>query len=163
MAYEPGPIEIKQPSIVHPSAVIGQGTVVWYFANICDGVSIGENCAIGSGVYVGRYASLGHRVRVQDKAHLTDRMVIGDDVFIGPCATFINDRHPRVNNPHYKAEPPIVRDRVSVGANATILPGVTLGEGCVVGAGAVVTKNVPPYATVVGNPARVVLPKKTET
>jgi acetyltransferase-like isoleucine patch superfamily enzyme len=142
---------------VHETAKLGAGTVVWSFAVVCAGVRTGVNCAIGSGVYVGRDAVLGESVRVQDKAHLTDRMVIGDRVFIGPCAVFVNDRHPRVNNPRYRAEPPIVEDDASIGANATILPGVRIGRGAVVGAGAVVTKDVEPYTTVVGNPARVLV------
>lgn len=139
---------------IHPSVIIGDGTIVWPFANICAGVVIGPNCAIGSGVYVGRYTRIGENVRIQDKAHITDRMTIGNFVFIGPCAVFVNDKHPRVNNPSYTPQPPVVEDEVSVGANATILPGVRLGRGCVVGAGAVVTKDVEPYAMVVGNPAR---------
>jgi UDP-2-acetamido-3-amino-2,3-dideoxy-glucuronate N-acetyltransferase len=154
------PPRIEPLTVVHPSAVLGGGSVVWQFANICLGVKTGTNCAIGSGVYVGRYTVMGDDVRVQDKAHLTDRMIIGDRVFIGPCAVFINDRHPVVNNPDYKPEPPIVEDDVSVGANATILPGVRLGRGCVVGAGAVVTKDVAPGTIVAGNPAK---PLRTRT
>ena len=152
----PGEPWVHNMAEVDAGAVLGPGTKVWQFATVCMGVVTGTNCAIGSGVYVGRYTKLGDGVRVQDKVHLTDRMTIGDRVFIGPCAVFVNDRHPRVNNPKYKPEPPVVEDDVSVGAGAVILPGVRLGEGCVVGAGAVVTKDVPPYATVVGNPAHAI-------
>ncbi len=138
---------------IHHSVSLGEGTVVWSFAVVCSGVSTGTNCAIGSGVYVGKYVKMGDNVRIQDKAHITDRMLIGNNVFIGPCAVTMNDRNPRVNNPHYKVEPPIVEDDVTIGAGAVILPGVKLGRGCVVGAGAVVTKDVAPWTTVVGLPA----------
>lgn len=109
---------------------------------------------IGSNVYVGMHTVMGENVRIQHGAFLVRRMKIGDRVFIGPNATFTDDRHPVVNNPRYRPEPPVLEDDVNVGANATILPGVRLGKGCTVGAGAVVTRDVAPYTTVVGNPAR---------
>jgi acetyltransferase-like isoleucine patch superfamily enzyme len=93
-------------------------------------------------------------VRIQHGAFLPNRARIGDRVFIGPNATFTDDRYPEVNNPRYKAEPPIVEDDVAIGAGAVILPGVRIGRGALIGAGAVVTKDVPPSAVVVGNPAR---------
>lgn len=147
-------VRVHPTAEIDPSVDLGAGTVVWAHAVVLGGVTTGPHCAIGSGVYVGRDTVLGESVRVQDKAHLTDRMRCGARVFVGPCATFVNDRHPRVNNPSYHAEPPVVEDDVSVGANATILPGVVLGRGCVIGAGAVVTRSVPPGETWVGNPAR---------
>lgn len=159
--FDPGDPWAHAMTDVHPSVVLGRGTKVWAFAVICADVSIGTNCAIGSTVYIGRHTRLGHDVRVQGGCHLTDRMTIGDRVFFGPNVTTMNDRHPIVNNPKYHCEPPIIDDDVTVGAGACILPGVRLGHGCVVGAGAVVTHDVPPYTTVIGCPAREVT-RKTE-
>lgn len=147
---------------IHPTAVLGEGTVVWSFAVVCAGVRTGTQCAIGSTVYVGRDTVLGDSVRIQGGCHLTDRMTVGHRVFFGPNVTTMNDRHPKVNNQRYRCEPPIIEDDVSIGAGAVILPGVRLGEGCVVGAGAVVTHGVAPYTTVIGNPARPIVRREEE-
>ncbi len=145
---------IAATAIVHPTATLGEGTAVWDHAIVEASVTTGPQCAIGSHTFVGLGSTLGEGVRIQHGVFLTRRTVIGARVFIGPNATFTDDKHPCVNNPHYRPTPPIVEDDVNIGANATLLPGVTLGRGCTVGAGAVVTKDVPPYTTVVGNPAR---------
>lgn len=142
----------------HPLTVIQadlpDDTVVWQFSTVREGVQVGARCVIGSSCYVGVGTSLGDDVRIQDKCHLTDHMAVGSRVFFGPGVVTMNDRHPVVNNPAYKREPPIIEDDVTVGAAAVILPGVRLGRGCVVGAGAVVTKDVAPGITVIGCPAR---------
>ena len=133
--------------------VVGPGTAVWAFATIHEGVRLGADCGVGEHAYIGRNTVIGTRTRIGQGAHITDHMTVGDDVFIGPQVVFSNDRHPIANNPGFDLEAPIVEDHVSIGVNATILPGVRLGRGCVVGAGAVVTKDVPPGRTVIGNPA----------
>jgi len=139
---------------VDPSVLVPDNTFVWGLSRIHAGVKLGEHVAVGEMVYIGRGAKIGDRTRIMPQAHITDRMTIGRSVFIGPGVVFMNDKHPIANNPLYKVEPPIVEDFVSVGSNATILPGVRLGEGCVIGAGAVVTKDVPAWQTWAGNPAK---------
>jgi UDP-2-acetamido-3-amino-2,3-dideoxy-glucuronate N-acetyltransferase len=144
---------VHRPSAVHPTASLGPGTLVWTFATVGAGVQTGSHCAIGSAVYIGADSRLGDSVRIQHGVFLPNRSRVGDRVFIGPNATFTDDRHPVVNHPQYRAEPPIIEDDASIGAGAVVLPGVTIGRGAMVGAGAVVTKDVPPFAVVKGNPA----------
>ena len=120
---------------------------------ICPGVSFGPNCVVGSYVYIGHGCQLGNNVRIQHGAFLCKNMRIGNRVFIGPNVTFTDDRWPRVNNPTYRAEPPILEDDCNIGAGAIVLPGVRIGAGSTVGAGAVVTHDVPAGAVVVGCPA----------
>lgn len=133
---------------------LGKDAVIWAFASVHEGVIIGDFASVGEHTYIGRNATIGARTRINQGCHITDHMIIGDNVFIGPHVVFTNDKNPIANNPHYKRECPVVENDVSIGANATILPGVILGEGCKIGAGAVVTKDVRPFTTVVGNPAR---------
>jgi acetyltransferase-like isoleucine patch superfamily enzyme len=121
---------------------------------ICEGVEIGDDCAVGSGVYIGKNCKIGNGVRIQDKAHITDYMVIEDNVFIGPCAVTMNDRYPKVNNPGYQREPPYFEEGCSIGAGAIILPGVRIGKFSMIGAGAVVTKDVMAEEIAVGCPAK---------
>ena len=147
-----------QAIVVYPDG-LGPQTRVWAFARIFGGVSTGARCNLGTGAYVGEGTALGDDVRIGDGAHVTDHMRVGSRVFIAPHVIFCNDRHPVVNNHDYQLESPVVEDDVSIGVNATILPGVRLGKGCIVGAGAVVVRDVPPGVTVVGNPARE-LPKR---
>ena len=142
-----------EPCVVHPWADLGPYTVVWQFAVVREGVKTGARCAIGSGVYVGVNTVMGDDVRVQDKAHLTDHMTIGNRVYIGALVVTMNDKYPRVNNPEYKIEPVVIEDDANIGCGAVILPGVRIGKGATVGAGAVVTKDVPAGGVVIGNPA----------
>ena len=143
-----------EPTDIHPSAEIADDVVIWQFSTICAGVTIGAGSVVGSSVYIGRESTIGEHTRIQDKAHVTDRMTIGNRVYFGALAVTMNDRYPRVENPDYVVDPPIIEDDVAVGCAAVILPGVRLGAGCIIGAGAVVTKSVEPNTIVVGNPAR---------
>lgn len=145
---------IHEPSDVHITAVVPITSVVWRFAQIMAGVVLGENVNVGSGAYIGQYATIGDGTRIGQGCHITDHMTIGRNCFISPHVVFCNDKDPVPVNPVYRRMDPIVEDDVSVGVNATILPGVRLGRGCRIGAGAVVTKDVPPQETWVGNPAR---------
>ena len=154
MAFDPGSVFIHETALVSDPQLLGAGTKIWAYASVHEGVVMGENCSLGERAYVGKYTRVGDRTRMGEKVHITDHMEIGSGVFIAPMTVFANDRNPVVNNPFYKCEPPIVEDDVSIGVAAVILPGVRLGRGCIVGAGAVVTKDVPPYQTWVGNPAR---------
>jgi acetyltransferase-like isoleucine patch superfamily enzyme len=146
---------------VHPNAIvdcsaIGYNTKIWAFAHILSGAVIGKDCNICDGVFIEGNTTLGDRVTVKCGVQIWSGVRLEDDVFVGPNATFTNDLFPRSKD-HSK---PILETRVckgaSIGANATILAGITIGRMAMVGAGAVVTKSVPPFAKVVGNPARIV-------
>lgn len=146
---------------IHPSSdvqskQIGEGTRVWQYVVILPGAIIGRDCNICSHCFIENKVSVGDRVTVKCGVQLWDGITLEDDVFIGPNVTFTNDLEPRSRNAAAKLLPTLVKKGASIGANATILPGVTIGEGAMVGAGAVVTKDVPPEVTVVGNPGRVV-------
>ena len=147
---------IHETAIVRGSVKLGKDVAIWAMATIHEDVTLGEHVNVGELTYIGRGTTIGDHTRIGAQCHITDHMTIGARCFIAPMAIFCNDRYPVANNPHYRRESPIVEDDVAVGVNATILPGVRLGRGCTVGAGAVVTKDVAPYAVVIGNPARVV-------
>lgn len=146
---------------VHPQALcesndIGDGTRVWAFAHVLPGARIGRDCNICDGVFVENDVFVGDRVTVKCGVQLWNGVRLEDDVFVGPNATFTNDRFPRSKQYPEAFAQTVVKRFASIGANATILPGLTIGTGAMVGAGAVVTTSVPPYAIVVGNPARIV-------
>ena len=146
---------------IHPSSdvqskQIGEGTRVWQYVVILSGAVIGRDGNICSHCFIENQVVVGDRVTVKCGVQLWDGVTLEDDVFVGPNATFTNDREPRSRNAGATLLPTLVKKGASIGANATILPGLTIGEGAMVGAGAVVTKDVPPRTLVVGNPARVV-------
>jgi acetyltransferase-like isoleucine patch superfamily enzyme/dTDP-4-dehydrorhamnose 3,5-epimerase-like enzyme len=146
---------------IHPNALcesndIGEGTRVWAFAHILPGARIGRDCNICDGVFIEGDVQVGDRVTVKCGVQLWNGVRLGDDVFVGPNATFTNDLFPRSREYPEKFLETIVESKASIGANATILPGVRIGNGAMIGAGAVVTRSVPPNAIVVGNPARIV-------
>ena len=133
---------------------IGEGTRIWQFAVVLAGAKIGRNCNICAQTFIENDVVVGDNVTVKCGVQLWDGLRVGNNVCIGPNVTFCNDKHPKSGNRDFECLRTIVEDDVSVGANATILPGIRLGKGCVIGAGAVVTKDVRPGVTVVGNPAR---------
>lgn len=133
---------------------IGEGTSIWQFCIVLPQAQIGGDCNICSHCLIENDVVVGNRVTVKCGVQLWDGLRVEDDVFIGPNVTFTNDRHPRSKKYPDEFSQTIIRSGASIGANATILPGVEIGEGAMVGAGAVVTKSVAPHATVVGNPAR---------
>ena len=132
---------------------IGERTNVHKPSNLWGAYDIGDDCTIAAFVEIGDGVRIGNRCKIEAFAFIPPGVVIEDDVFVGPHACFTNDRSPRAVGEWTLART-LVRIRASIGANATVLPGVTIGEGAVVGAGAVVTKDVPDWRTVVGNPAR---------
>lgn len=146
---------------VHPralceSASIGARTRIWAFAHVLPGASIGADCNICDGVFVENDVKVGDRVTVKCGVQLWDGVQLEDDVFVGPNVTFTNDLFPRSREPPAACCRTVVKKGASIGANATILADLTIGECAMVGAGAVVTRTVPPNAIVVGNPARIV-------
>jgi UDP-2-acetamido-3-amino-2,3-dideoxy-glucuronate N-acetyltransferase len=148
-------------ALVHPTAVIdddvelGDGTRVWHFVHVSAGARIGAQCSLGQNVFVGRGVHIGRGARIQNNVSLYEGVELEDDVFIGPSCVFTNVKNPRafVSRKHAYLKT-LVRRGASLGANATIVCGVTLGEFCFVGAGAVVTRDVAPYALVLGAPAK---------
>ena len=133
---------------------IGKGTRIWQFAVVLPGAKLGRNCNICAHTFIENDVIVGDNVTVKCGVQLWDGLRIGNNVFIGPNVTFCNDKYPVSGNKEFSCLQTIVEDDVSIGANATILPGVKLGRGCLVGAGAVVTKDVQPRAKVMGNPAK---------
>lgn len=145
---------IHSTAVVDSGAVLGPGTKVWHFSHIMSGAQLGPACNIGQNVYIGGKAVLGRNIKVQNNVSIYDAVKISDDVFLGPSCVLTNVKTPRSHiSRKQEFTPTIIGKGVTVGANATIVCGVKLGHYCFVGAGAVVTKDVPPHALVYGNPA----------
>jgi UDP-2-acetamido-3-amino-2,3-dideoxy-glucuronate N-acetyltransferase len=135
---------------------IGENTRVWQYCVVLPGAVIGTGCNICAHTLVENDVVIGNDVTVKSGVYIWDGIIIEDNVFIGPCVAFTNDKMPRSKQYPEEFQKTIIKQGASLGANSTILPGVTLGENCMVGAGAVVTKDVPANAVVVGNPARII-------
>lgn len=153
-------VEPPEP-FVHPSSVvddgasIGRGTRVWHFCHVMSGARIGDGCTLGQGVFVASRVVVGHRVKIQNHVSLYDGVEVEDDVFLGPSCVFTNVTHPRAEvSRRERFEPTRVRRGATVGANATVVCGVTIGRYAFVAAGAVVTRDVADHALVMGVPAR---------
>ena len=149
----------KTGYFAHPQSLvespnIGEGTRVWAFAHILPGAKVGRDCNICDHVFIENDVVVGDRVTVKCGVQLWDGVALEDDVFVGPNATFTNDLFPRSRQHPEQFARTTVRAGASIGANATLLPGIEIGRGAMVGAGAVVTRDVPPGVTVMGNPAR---------
>jgi UDP-2-acetamido-3-amino-2,3-dideoxy-glucuronate N-acetyltransferase len=152
---------VHESAFVHESAyvdapcTIGAGTKIWHFGHVQSGSSIGAGCTLGQNVYVGEGVQIGDNVKIQNNVSIYTGCVIEDDVFLGPSCVLTNVTNPRSQvNRQSLYETTRFRRGATVGANATIVCGVTLGRYCFIGAGAVVTKDVPDYALVLGNPGR---------
>lgn len=141
-------------AIIDPGARIGKGTKIWHFCHIGPEAEIGEQCSLGQNVYVGK-AKIGNGVKIQNNVSVYDEVEIEDDVFCGPSMVFTNVHNPRAAIPRkdqYRRT--LVKKGATIGANATILCGIALGEHCFIGAGAVVSRDVKPYALMLGVPAK---------
>jgi len=148
---------VHPTSIVDEPCQIGKGTKIWHFCHVMSGAVIGENCVLGQNCFVGSRARIGNNCKIQNNVSIYDCVILEDDVFCGPSMVFTNVINPRSHvsrKDEYKTT--LVKRGATIGANATIVCGVTIGRYAFVGAGAVVTKDVPDYALVVGVPARIV-------
>jgi len=149
-------IFIHPTAEVSKEAKIGEGTKIWHQAQIRENAEIGENCNIGKGVYIDFGVKIGNNCKIQNYVSIYHGVTIEDNVFIGPSVTFTNDLYPRayIWNEE-KVSKTLVKKGASIGANSTIICGITIGRFAMVGAGSVVTKDVPDYALVYGNPAKI--------
>ena len=148
---------VHESSYVDQEVTIGDDTAIWHFCHVMSGSEIGPRCRIGQNVVIGPRASLGANCKIQNNVSIYEGVTLEDDVFCGPSMVFTNVLTPRCAFPRNTGSdfaPTLVRQGASIGANATIVCGVTIGRHALVGAGAVVTKDVADYAVVVGNPAR---------
>jgi UDP-2-acetamido-3-amino-2,3-dideoxy-glucuronate N-acetyltransferase len=153
--------ELNNHFSVHPTAIIDEGAIIgtetriWHFSHIMAGAIIGENCNIGQNVVIAPRVVLGNNVKVQNNVSVYTGVICEDDVFLGPSCVFTNVMNPRSfisRKDEFKQT--LVKKGATIGANATIICGVTIGEYAMIGAGSVVTKDVPPYALIVGNPGK---------
>jgi UDP-2-acetamido-3-amino-2,3-dideoxy-glucuronate N-acetyltransferase len=146
---------IHETAVVDSGAQIGNGTKVWHFCHVSGTARIGENCVLGQNVFLGNNSILGNNVKVQNNVSVYEGVVCEDDVFLGPSMVFTNVINPRsAVNRKNEFKTTLVKKGATIGANSTIVCGITLGEYCFIGAGAVITKDVKPYALMIGVPAR---------
>jgi UDP-2-acetamido-3-amino-2,3-dideoxy-glucuronate N-acetyltransferase len=148
-------VSVHPTAIVDSGATIGDGSRIWHWAHICAGARIGSNCSFGQNVFVGDRVSIGNNVKVQNNVSVYDNVTLEDDVFCGPSVVFTNVYNPRaaVSRKHEYRDT-LVRRGATLGANCTIICGTTIGEYAFIGAGAVVNRDVAPYALMAGVPAR---------
>jgi UDP-2-acetamido-3-amino-2,3-dideoxy-glucuronate N-acetyltransferase len=146
---------IHPTAIVDDGAQIGEGTRVWHWVHVCGGARIGRNCSLGQNVFVGNRVVIGDNVKIQNNVSVYDDVVLEDDVFCGPSMVFTNVLNPRAHIPRkHEYKSTLVKRGATIGANATVVCGHVIGEYAMIGAGAVVTRDVPAYALMVGTPAR---------
>ena len=147
--------QAHETAVIDPGCTIGEGTRIWHFSHIMRDCVIGKNCNIGQNVFIASGVRLGNNVKIQNNVSLYTGVICEDDVFLGPSCVFTNVINPRsAISRKDQFQTTYLHKGVSIGANATILCGHTIGEYALIGAGAVVTQNIPPYALVVGNPAQ---------
>lgn len=150
---------VNQYAVVDDNVEIGENTKIWHFSHVQSGAKIGRNCVLGQNVNVGNNVTIGNYVKIQNNVSVYEGVTLEDYVFCGPSMVFTNIRDPRSKYPQVGAEyyiHTLVKEGASLGANSTIVCGNTIGRYAFVGAGSVVTKDVPDYALVVGNPARII-------
>lgn len=147
-------------AFIHPTAIVEEGasigarTRIWHRSHVRSGSTIGDDCSLGFSVYVDEGAVIGDRCKIQNHVSIFNGVTLEDDILVGPSVTFTNDLYPRAGDGDWQMTETLVRRGVGLGANSTIVCGVTIGEWAMIGAGSVVTNDVPANALVVGNPAR---------
>jgi len=146
---------VHETAEISKGAIIGKNTKVWHQSQIREGAKIGENCIISKCVYIDFDVKIGNNVKIQNGVSVYHGVEVEDDVFLGPHMAFTNDLYPRAFNSNWELVTTLVKKGASIGANATIICGTTIGEYAMVGSGAVVTKDVPAYGLVFGNPAKI--------
>jgi acetyltransferase-like isoleucine patch superfamily enzyme len=147
-------IRVHETAIVEPGAYVGPGTSIWHHTHVRSTAHVGSGCTLGKNVYVDADVTIGNRAKIQNNVSVFSGVTLGDEVFVGPSAVFTNDRLPRAVNDGWEIVRTEVRRGASIGANATIVCGIEIGQWATVGAGAVVTHSVTDHELVVGNPAR---------
>ena len=145
---------LHKTAIIDDNVKIGRNTNIWHWVHVCSGAEIGENCILGQNVYIGPNVKIGNNVKIQNNVSVYTGVTIEDNVFLGPSCVFTNDLVPDVKKETWDITQTIVKNGASIGANATIVCGNTIGENSLVGAGSVVTKNVESNTIVVGNPSK---------
>lgn len=146
-----------ETAVIDDGAIIGDGTRIWHFSHICPSARIGEKCSLGQNAFVANNVSIGNGCKIQNNVSVYEGVTLEDYVFCGPSMVFTNVVTPRSAFPRNTSSdysPTLVKRGASIGANATVVCGVTIGEWAFIGAGAVITRDVPPYALMVGVPAR---------
>ena len=147
--------QIHHTAIIDDGAQIGENTAIWHFSHIMSGAVVGQNCVVGQNVFIASDVAIGNGVKIQNNVSVFSGVICEDDVFLGPCCVFTNVINPRSaisrKNQFLKT---LIKKGASIGANATIICGNTIGEYAMIGAGSVITKDVPPYALIVGNPGK---------
>jgi UDP-2-acetamido-3-amino-2,3-dideoxy-glucuronate N-acetyltransferase len=146
---------VHPTAVVDKTATIGDGTKVWHFVHVRENAEIGRNCILGDFVYVGNGVKIGNAVKLQNRATVYEGVRIEDKVFVGPHVSFTNDTYPRSFSTNWKIVETLVKEGASIGAGAIVRCGITVGEYALIGAGSVVTKEVPSHAIAYGNPAEV--------
>lgn len=147
-------VYIHPTAEVDSQAIIGDGTKIWNQAQVREGAKLGENCIVSKNVYIDENVQIGCGVKIQNNVNVYHGVTIEDNVFLGPSMTFTNDMYPRAFSGDWKVSDTLVKKGASIGANASIRCGITIGEYAMVGTGSTVVKDVPAHALVVGNPAR---------
>jgi len=146
---------VHETAVIDPGCRIGEGTKIWHFSHLMTGCKVGNNCNIGQNVVISPQVVLGNNVKVQNNVSVYTGVICEDDVFLGPSCVFTNVINPRsFINRKEEFRTTLVKHGATIGANATIVCGNTIGAYALIGAGAVITKDVPPYALVAGNPAQ---------
>jgi len=148
---------VHESAYVEEGAIVGEGTKVWHFSHVMSGAQIGNNCLLGQSVFIDKRAKIGNNVKIMNNVSVYDLVTIEDNVFCGPSMVFTNVKNPRAEIQRRLSEylPTVVKRGATIGANATVVCGNTIGRYAFIGAGSVVTKDIPDYAVAYGNPARV--------
>ena len=148
-------VYVDPTAVIDKEVKLGKGTKIWHFVHIMKDAIIGKDCVIADYVYVGKGVKIGNNVKIENRATIFEGVTIDDNAFVGPHVVFTNDLYPRSIKPNWKIFPTFVKKGCSLGAGSVIVCGVTIGEYAMIGAGSVVTKDVPPFSLNYGNPSRV--------